>query len=140
MSLMSMINPFEDAEGLDPATGAMMNQALRLYQREKLGERAASYLMPNEDQDLDREAKRLDIAMKRRSLGLPQDSQDLEDSENDRTPFIVKALGQGLQKIPDPGFLRPKMGADIFPFRPFAKGIEDVSSRIPGFLRSIVRR
>lgn len=140
MSMLDLLNPFEDAAGLDPAAGAMMNQALRLYQREKLGEKAAGYFMPDEGQRLQREDQRLDIAVKRRALGLPQDSDDLEEAENERLPFAVKAAGYGLQKIPEPGFLRPKISPDTFPFRPFVKGIQDVAGRVPGFLRSVAFR
>lgn len=140
MSIFAAFNPFEDVPGVDPGVSALLNQGLRLYQREKIGEKALGAVLGDEDRDLDRESRRLDNALKRRQLGMPMNDSELEDSSDNRTPFFLRALGGAVERIPEPGFLRPKMDLGTFPLRPLAKGIGNVADRsLPGFLRAFRR-
>ncbi len=75
-----------------------------------LMDRATDYLLPDSElEDLDLEDRRLGIQMKRRALGLPMDTEDLEDANNGDRPFMTQmrdlAGMRTLQAIPSPGLL-----------------------------------
>lgn len=55
----------------------------------------------------DQENRKLDLALKRRALGM-QDSDDYEESVNNETALWAKTGRELLQRIPEPGFLSPK--------------------------------
>ncbi len=76
----------------------------------------ADALWESEDEKLSKENARLDIAMKRRTLGL-QDSDDYEDAvNNDRTLYAIGARGV-LQAIPEPVSMSQKV-AESFTLKP----------------------
>jgi hypothetical protein len=77
----------------------------------KLMDRATDAFLPNsEAEDLDLQDKRLSIALRRRALGLPMDSDDLDAANNSDSPFLTQMTTLGglrtLQAIPGPNLLQ----------------------------------
>ncbi len=103
MSIFDHMNPFSDTEGLDPALEALMDHASKLVTRHQVAERGMDWLSG----DVEEEGKRLDNAMKRRALGYPDSSDEYEDSTNYGTPLTLAGLGGAMQRIPEPGFMKP---------------------------------
>ncbi len=99
---------------LDPKTDALVRGVLKRYGQFELTGRAGNYLLDKVTgvADMDRENKQLDIAMKKRVLGM-QDSEDYEDSVNERTPLWAATTRGVLQRIPEAGFLKPSYGKPI---------------------------
>lgn len=67
----------------------------------------------NEDERLARKDKILEIAQRKRALGLPYDDADYEEATNNDRPFrtsgAVPAFGKRLSNlVPEPNFLQPK--------------------------------
>lgn len=98
--------------GTAPTTreGLIGSELMGSYQRHRALEEVADYLYDDEDELLHRENARLDLAMKRRMLGLPMDSDDLDAANNSDTPFITQmttlAGARALQAIPSPNLLQ----------------------------------
>lgn len=103
MGLIDMINPLGDVPGEDPATRAMIDHLFKRYSALKLGEDIGGHIMPDHKRDLDIQNEELDLQLKRRDLGLPQNSDELESSENNRTGFMLGGLGHLSQMLPTPG-------------------------------------
>lgn len=95
--------------GLEPETDRLVTGVLRRYGQAQIVGRLGDNLIDrlSGKASYDEENQRLDIALKRRALGL-QDSDDYEDAVNSEAPLIAAGLGGALQKIPEPGFLSPK--------------------------------
>lgn len=98
--------------GLDPDTDRLVSGVLKRYEQAQLVNRVGDSLLSRltGQHALDQENEHLDIAMKRHALGLPQDSDDYEQSVNDDTPLYAAGFKGALERIPEPGFLSPKMG------------------------------
>lgn len=100
---------FLTESGLDPDTDRLVTGMLRRYGQMQLAESAGNSLLDrlSGKASYDQENRRLDLALKRRALGL-QDSEDFDDARNSDAPLLAAGLGGALQKIPEPGFLSPK--------------------------------
>jgi hypothetical protein len=99
---------------------ADLKQKIEQFGVHKAGDIAVDAMWETEDERLDHENKQLDAYIKRKSLGLPMDSQDLEDAMNDDMSFrskgVLAAFGRkASQMIPDPSFLKPKLSGNLPP-------------------------
>lgn len=100
--------------GTDPTTseGRMANELVGAYNRHRLLDRGldGAISWATGEDDLEDEDMRLNIMMKRRALGLPMDSDDLDRANNGDTPFLTQmttlAGTRALQQIPSPGLLQ----------------------------------
>lgn len=97
----------------EPATneGRIARELAETMHGYKLMDRATDAFMPNNEmEDLDLQDRRLSVMMRRRALGLPMDSDDLEAANNSDTPFMTQmttlAGNRALQAIPSPGLLQ----------------------------------
>lgn len=90
------------------------------YQSEAdIGKKVGDYVFGGDDREegeLRRRDLKLGIQQKRRALGLPQDDEDYDEAVNDGLAFknkgVLAAFGiKASEKMPDPSFLRPKLGA-----------------------------
>lgn len=106
---MGLIDWFTES-GLDPDTDRLVSGVLRRYGQYDTASKIGDSIVDrfSGKHAFDQENQRLDIAMKRRALGL-QDSDDYEDSVNSDAPLYAAGLGGALQRIPEPGFMSPKM-------------------------------
>ena len=112
---MSLLDFFTGA-ATDPDMDRKVASILSGIGRYEIGTRVADGLWEGEDEKLGRENQRLDIAMKRRTLGL-QDSDDFDDARNtERTLYAMTGRGV-LQAIPEPGYMSQKV-ADSFTLKP----------------------
>ncbi len=100
---------FLTESGLDPDTDRLVKGVLKRYGQEQLLSKAGSSLVDrfSGKRAYEDENAHLDIALKRRALGL-QDSDDFDESRNDETPLYAAGFNGLIQRIPEPGFLSPK--------------------------------
>jgi len=116
-----------DTYGADPQTSATINQALKSYYRYKLMSDLAEGITSkitggsNPLEGLQEKSLRLDIAQKKRQLGLPQDSDEFQDMENEgvRPGTYAQFAVAGANLIPDPSVPKTKKFG-LFPS--FAEG------------------
>lgn len=142
MSIFDEMNPFSATPGLDPALEALIYGIEKATTRHKISSAVGDYF--DEDDDVLEEGHRLDNAIKRRSLGLPNSTAEFNAENDDSIPLITRGLGWVTQQIPEPGFLRPPTGGDSLSMKLSSglssKGFEHGASsairrRLPGFLR-----
>ena len=132
---MSILDWFLDDPEQDPTDKILMNGLKRFGQYE--GMRAlAVHALPDEDRDLRRTEARLDIRTKKRALGLPEDSDDLDESRNSNAPFWTVTARHALQRIPEAGFMSGK--SPLSPFLKTARSITHEPNSI-GFAGRIAR-
>ncbi len=98
--------------GLDPATDRLVRGLLKRYGQFKMIETGGESLIDRVTgkHAYDEENNRLDLALKRRALGL-QDSEDFDEARNSDAPLYAAGFNGIMQKIPEPGFLSPKNAA-----------------------------
>jgi hypothetical protein len=86
-----MIDLMSIVFGKDPATneGRIAADLMASYQKHRALEEGVDWLVDTEDETLNREDKRLGIAMKRRALGLPMTSDDYERAQNEGRPYAT---------------------------------------------------
>ncbi len=103
---------FLTESGLDPDTDRLVTGVLKRYGQFEAGQSISGGLMDrlSGKHAYDEENQHLDLALKRRALGL-QDSDDFDESRNSDDTLLAAGFNGALQKIPEPGFLSPKMGA-----------------------------
>jgi hypothetical protein len=133
--MSSLLDWFVENPNLDHTDDTILG-ALKRYGQFQTMESIVSRIMPDQDRDIDRESRRLDIAMKKRALGM-DDSDTYEDSINDRTPLYAMKASHALQRIPEAGFLE----ASKSPLIPFLKNATRSTPRdnIPGIIGRIIR-
>ncbi len=134
---MSILDWFIDDPTMDPTEKLFMHGLQRYGQfetMERVGGALTDKILPDEDKELDREYKRLDIQTKKRMLGLPETSEDLDNSRNSNAPMWTVAAGHALQRIPEAGFMEGKNS--LFPF---FKTARSVPNDIPSIARRIGR-
>ncbi len=108
---------------LDPTEALLMKGLSRYGQFEGM-EKLAGSVMPDEDRDLGREEKRLDIAMKKRALGI-QTSEDYDEARNSHAPLYAITAQRLLQRIPEDGFMS---GSTPKPFFKIGRSVSNGSS------------
>lgn len=104
---MSLLDWFIDDPAMDPAERLVMKGLQRYGQFEAM-EKVSGNLMPDQDRDMDRELKSLDIRTKKRMLGLPENGEDLDEARNNNRPFWTVTAQHVLQRIPETGFMSGK--------------------------------
>lgn len=126
---------------LDPETDRLVKGVLGRYGQFTMEQKAGGKLLDyfTGSGELDEENKKLDIAMKRRALGM-QDSDDFDESRNSQTPLYAMTGRHLLQAIPEPGYLSPKIedaGKSVLePFFKIARRVPNGSR--PGAIARIV--
>ncbi len=92
----------------EPTTneGRIASELAKAMEGYKLMGRATDYALPNtEMEDLDLQDRRLSVMQRRRALGLPMDSDDLEEANNTGSSFLTRmrdlAGFRTVQAIPD---------------------------------------
>ncbi len=135
---MGLIDFLMDS-GLDPDTDRLVTGVLKRYGQSQAAGRIGESLidrMTGVSQRRD-ENERLDIAMKRRALGL-QDSDDFDEARNNDGALYAAGLNGAMQKIPEPGFLSPKMASrgKTLLSNTFASGEKHV---VPGIIGRLTR-
>lgn len=107
---MGFIDSLMDS-GLDPDTDRLVKGVLKRYEQAQLANKVGTGLLDRltGKYAYDEENQRLDLALKRRALGL-QDSEDFDESRNSDDTLLAAGFNGAMQKIPEPGFLSPKMG------------------------------
>ncbi len=98
--------------GLDPETDRLVTGVLKRYEQAQFAQSVSGGLMDRltGKHAYDEENRNLDLALKRRALGL-QDSDDFDESRNSDDTLLAAGFNGILQKIPEPGFLSPKMAS-----------------------------
>lgn len=132
--MTSILDWFVDNPDLDQTDATILGALKRYGQFQTMG-KIGEYVMPDQDRDIDRESRRLDIRMKKRSLGM-DDSETYEDSVNDRTPLYAMTASHALQRIPEAGFLKPGK-SQLSPFFKYARSVPH--DDIPGLIGRIIR-
>lgn len=138
MGLTSMLFGSDDPN-LDPQSKALLDAVSRRYYQhqavESATDHALDFFADDSDDELDRESRILDVQLKRKQLGLPLDSDQLERAINRGTPFysnMMQATGQeALQRIPEPA--RPLTGQ----LRPAFNGRVPIQGRTTGLLEGL---
>lgn len=130
---MSLLDWFIDDPEMDPTEKLLMH-GLERYGEFQTMQNVAGAVLPDEDRDLGRQEKRLDIAMKKRALGM-NDSETYDESRNDNWPLYAVTARHALQKIPEAGFLK----SDLSPFFKIARSAtpHDASSIARRLLRAL---
>ncbi len=130
---------FLTESGLDPDTDRLVSGVLKRYEQMQLGQAVGGSLIGRLTGTTQRqnENERLDIALKRRALGL-QDSDDFDESRNSDDTLVAAGFNGALQKIPEPGFLSPKMGARGKTLLSNTIGLGETHV-VPGILGRLVR-
>ncbi len=116
---MSLIDWFIDNPDLDPTDATILGALKRYGQFQTMG-RIGEAILPDQDRDLRRESSRLDIAMKKRALGM-NDSETYDESRNEDLPLYALTARHALQKIPEAGFLE---GPKLRPFYKIARSTD----------------
>ncbi len=130
---------FLTESGLDPDTDRMVSGLLKRYGQFEAGQSISTGLLDRVSgkHAYDEENQRLDLALKRRALGL-QDSEDFDESRNSDDTLLAAGFNGALQKIPEPGFLSPKMGARGKTLLSNTIGLGETHV-VPGILGRLVR-
>lgn len=149
------MNLLDAVFGAEPTTqegriGSELASAMFNYRmRDRLTDPLFRAMVPDEDRDLALEDRRLGIQLKRRALGLPMDTDDLEDANNGDRSFTTQmrdlAGMRTLQSIPSPGLLQGAESAASHVRLPWeasnmARGAIGALSAIGGKYVSPIRR
>jgi hypothetical protein len=137
---MGLLDSLLDS-GLDPSTDRLVIGVLKRYEQAQLANKVSSSLLDRLTgrHAYDDENAQLDIALKRRALGLPEDSDDYEDAVNSELPLVAAGFNGALQRIPEPGFLSPKMGNRGKTLLSTSIGIGEKYVGNPGVIGRLVR-
>lgn len=133
--MSSLLDWFIDNPDLDPTDKTILG-GLKRYGQFQAMERAGDYFLPDQDRDLDRELKRVQIAREKRAIGM-DDSKTYEDSINSGSPLWAVTARHVLQRIPEAGFL----GGGKPPLNPLFKIARSATpyDSIPGIAGRLIR-
>lgn len=134
---MFMDDPHSDVE-------RAIDRAAKYYTRGQAADMVRDYF--SEDDDLEREDRRLSIEMKKRSLGV--NGKDYQDATNNDKSFLSHSMAvfgtKASRAIPDPQLLKPKFTDNIAEAIPkIFGGIASESTRrrpVASSIASILRR
>lgn len=134
---MSILDWFIQPDNQDPTDKLLMNGLKRFGQFqaiENVESHISDTLMPDHDKELDRILKELDIRTKKRMLGMPETSEDLDEMSGSSRPFWTVSASHVLQRIPEAGFMSGK------PLESLYKTARSVpNDSIPSLVRRIAR-
>jgi hypothetical protein len=122
LALLGGSSPEEMGNGGEAAANRLLRKYFQYNAANEALDFGAKYLMPDEDAELNRESRRLEVIQRKRALGMPVSTDDYERATNEDVPFHSRSLpifgGHALQAIPEPGFMSQK----TLPFRAPSSG------------------
>lgn len=116
----------------------LVDKAFDRYERMQMMNKIGNFVQSRFLADpLDSEDRHLSIALKKRALGLPIDSDDYEDATNNEKSFysqiMPSGVKHGMQSIPGPGFLSGNKSQPIEPFYKVANAGDEL---LPSMLKT----
>lgn len=102
IGVLDFLNPRH--EGMDPAQARLLrgvaDEMMSFTAKKDIGEAVFNKVTGDDSKDIDREAKRLDIMLKKRQLGLDIDDDDYEDYVNHDSskPLTIAGASMTMRK------------------------------------------